>query len=207
MDRQVFRKKVMPLFTLSLVVTFISSFLGFQFIDFLSNIIVFIILAIAAIAVMTVIFVWQRESIFLLLVFNLLEGFILTPLVYIANIIDPVIVPEAFGITSIVFFVFSFVGWIIKRDLSSLAKILFALLIVALVLTIAQYFIQSFVFNMAVDIGVVLLFVVFIVYDTRVILTSYSNSDYVAATISLYLDFLNIFVRIVSILIRLRRRK
>jgi FtsH-binding integral membrane protein len=126
---------------------------------------------------------------------------------YIANIADPMIIPEAFGITSLVFLLFSFYGWVTKRDFSSLGGILFVLLIVALILTIFQFFIKSLVFNLVVDIGVVLLFLVFIVYDMRNILTSYSNKDYIPATISLYLDFFNIFVRIVSILLRLRRRE
>lgn len=207
MDRKIFRNKVMPLFTLTIILTFVSSLIGFQYINILSNIFVFIILAIASIVVLIIMLVWQRENLPLLLLFNLLEGFTVTPLMYLANITNPIIIPEAFGITSIVFLIFSFIGWITKRDLSSLGGILLVLLVIGLIFTFAQFFIKSLVFNLAVDIGVVLLFVAIIVYDMNKILRSYSNRDYIPATISLYLDFINIFVRIVSILIRLKRRR
>ncbi len=206
MDVKIFREKVLPLFTLSIIITFVTSFFGFLFVNILSNIFVFILLAIASIGILILILKKEQENIALLFLFNVLEGFTLTPLLYLANITDAMIVPEAFGITSVVFISFSFYGWVTKKDVISWRGILFTLLIVALALTIAQLFIRNLIFNLAVDALVALLFVAYIVYDTKNILENYPNRRYIPAAIALYLDFINIFVRLVHILIRLKRK-
>ena len=197
-----FNEKVIPLFTLSLIFTFMTSFFGLLFIEFFINIFVLIGLVIIGIIVLIPLITIWKESIVLLFIFNLIEGFILTPLIYIANVVDPWIIPEALGITSLIFIVFSFYGWITKRDFTSWGSVLFCFLIVAFVFTILQFFIRDSIFNLLVDAGVIILFVFFIIYDMSSILREYRNNEYIPATVSLYLDFLNIFVRVVAILIR-----
>lgn len=89
MDRKIFRTKVIPLFTVSIILTFVSSFIGFQYINIISNIVIFVILAIATMVIFIIILIWQQENLFLLFFFNLLGGLTLTPLIYLANITDP----------------------------------------------------------------------------------------------------------------------
>jgi modulator of FtsH protease len=207
MDRKIYQSKVIPIFTLSLIITFIASFIGFLFVDLLADLIVFIAIAAASFVVLIILITWQRRNLPLLFVFNWLEGFLLTPLMVVANLTDPLIIPEAFGITSAAFVAISLYGWRAKKDVSSWTGILFGLLIVAVVLTILQFFIQSNAFGMIVDAGIALLFMFLIFYDTEKILQKYSNKDVVPAVVALYLDFINLFIRIISLLLRTRREE
>ncbi|MFH8086422.1 MAG: Bax inhibitor-1 family protein [Candidatus Aenigmatarchaeota archaeon] len=206
MKKKTFQTKVMPIFTLTVLLTFLSSFIGLQYVEILSNIFIFILMVIASLIVL-IFLKRQRNNILLLLLFNFLEGLILVPLIYMANLTDPKIIPEAFGVTTLTFIIFFSIGWFVKKDLSSLGGILLALLILTLVLTFLQRFITSTFFNLAIDAGIAVLFMVMVVYDINMILNSYSDKDYISAVVSLYLDFFNIFVRIVLILIRLRRKR
>ncbi len=207
MDRRIYQSKVIPIFTLSLIITFAASFVGFLFVNLLANFIVFIVIAAASFVVLIILVTWQRRNLPLLLVFNWLEGFLLTPLMVVANLTDPLIIPEAFGITSAAFIAISLYGWRVKKDVSSWTGILFGLLIVAVVLTILQFFIQSNIFGIIVDAGIALLFMFLIFYDTEKILQKYSNNDVIPAVVALYLDFINLFIRIISLLIRTRREE
>lgn len=204
MEEEVFGKKVLPLFTLSIVVTFVSSFIGLLFLPIFSNIIAIIVLAIVGIVCLVVLLF--RPSIPLLLVFNAIEGLVLTSLVYDANIVDPLIIPEAFGITALTFTAFSLISYKSSYNFASWGKALFVLLIAGVIISLLQFFIQSSIVNIAIDFGMVLLFVGFTLYDVKNILENYSDDQYINASVALYLDFINIFVRIVDILMRLRER-
>ncbi|HVP16762.1 MAG TPA: hypothetical protein VMT42_05290 [candidate division Zixibacteria bacterium] len=46
----------------------------------------------------------------LLMIFNVLEGFTWTSLLFVANVIDASI-PEAFGLTVLIFAIFSLISW------------------------------------------------------------------------------------------------
>lgn len=199
----VFAHKVLPLYTLSIIVTFASSLVGLLFLPFLSDLIVLTVLAV--LTVICVIILGFRPNLPLLMIFNVLEGFTLTSLLFVANVIDPSIIPEAFGLTALIFAIFSLISWKSNYNFLSWGKALFILLIVALVVTVVEIFVQSPWINIAVDLGIIVLFVGFVLYDTQNILKRYSDNEYINACISLYLDFLNIFVRLVDILLRRRR--
>ena len=203
MQEETFKKKVLPLFTLSIVLTFISSFIGLQMPAIFMNFAVFIGLAIASIAAVVILVI--KPNLPLLVIFNVIEGFLLTGLMYIANSVDVMIIPEAFGITSVIFVAFSIFSYKTKYSFLSWGTGLFILLIVAIVLTIMQIFIQSPIFNTMVDLGVIVLFIGFILYDVQKIMQKYPDNEYINASVALYLDFLNIFVRVVSILIRRKK--
>lgn len=54
--------------------------------------------------------------------------------------------------------------------------------------------------QLALAVGGVIVFSGYILFDTYLIFNKYSAEDYIIASISLYLDFINLFLRILEIL-------
>jgi len=197
---------VLPLYALSIIITFASSFIGILFfLPALSDVIVFAILAV--LTIVCVIILGFRPSFPLLLIFNVLEGLSLSSLLFVAGVTDPTIIPGAFGLAALIFTVFSLVSWKSSYNFLSWGKALFVLLIVAVIASIVEIFIQASWIDLAIDVGVIILFIGFVLYDTQNILKRYSDDDYINACVSLYLDFLNIFVRLIEILLGQRKER
>jgi hypothetical protein len=68
-----------------------------------------------------------------------------------------------------------------------------------------QIFIQSEIVELAIAIGGAVLFSLFIVYDTHMLMHKLSPEEYILASINLYLDVLNLFLEILKILDALKR--
>lgn len=206
MREDVYVHKVLPLYALSIFVTFVSSLIGILFfLPALSDIVVFTILAI--LSIILVIILSFRPSFPLMIVFNVFEGLSLSSLLFVAGVTDPLIIPEAFGCAALIFTVFSLMSWKSKYNFLSWGKVLFILLIVALAVSIVQIFIQYSWVDVAVDVGVIVLFIGYILYDTQNILRRYPDNEYINACVALYLDFINIFVRLIDILLGRRRER
>jgi FtsH-binding integral membrane protein len=60
---------------------------------------------------------------------------------------------------------------------------------------------------MIIDVAVLLVFPGFVLYDMPKILYDYSDDQVTDAVLALYLDFLNIFIRILELLILTKRRR
>lgn len=87
-----------------------------------------------------------------------------------------------------------------KRDFSSWYSGLFAGLLILIVGGFMQIFIQSPIFELFIGLGGALLFCVFIICDTKLIMETLSAEEYILATINLYLDIINLFLYILRIL-------
>jgi len=109
------------------------------------------------------------------------------------------IVGQAFLMTSVAFGGISMFALTTKRDFSNMGKFLFIAIIIFIVGMISNMFIQSTGFQLALAMGGALLFSAFILYDTQQIIKGGYDSPIIAA-VSLYLDFLNLFVMLVQIL-------
>jgi len=202
----VYVHKVLPLYALSIIVTFVSSLIGILFfLPALSDIVVFTILAI--LTIILIIILSLRPSLPLMLIFNVFEGLSLSSLLFVAGVTDPAIIPEAFGLAALIFVVFSLMSWRSKYNFLSWGKVLFILLIVAVVVSIVQIFVQYSWVDIAIDVGVIVLFIGYILYDTQNILKRYPDDQYINACVSLYLDFINIFVRLIDILLGRQRQR
>lgn len=102
----------------------------------------------------------------------------------------------------------SLYGYTTKKDLSGLGAYLFAALIALLVVMIASIFIASTGLQIAISIAGILLFTVLIAFDTQMIKSLYSphtsakdrSKQVTWGAISLYLDFLNMFLFILNLL-------
>ncbi|PVU94374.1 hypothetical protein BB561_002595 [Smittium simulii] len=88
-----------------------------------------------------------------------------------------------------------------KYDFSSMGPILITGLFGLILTGLINFFLPFPSFSkMLICIFTVFLFCGFIIYDTFMIMNRMSPEDYVLASISLYLDFLNIFINILRLL-------
>ncbi|HEX5322432.1 MAG TPA: Bax inhibitor-1/YccA family protein [Capsulimonadaceae bacterium] len=147
-------------------------------------------------------------NLILLYVLSLLEGLFLGPLLnYIIHgfALGPQIVGEAFGITALIMAGIGSYVWITNKDFGYLGKFLFWGLLGVLVVGIVGIFWHSLFampgIYLLYELVVAAVFVGFTLYDFSNIKHRYGPNDYVAATVSLYLDFLNLFWAILQILL------
>ena len=136
-----------------------------------------------------------------LFAFTFVTGLTITPL--LASIFNmpggAAIVGQAFLMTSVAFGGISMFALTTKRDFSNMGKFLFIAIIIFIVGMISNIFIQSTGFQLALAMGGALLFSAFILYDTQQIIKGGYDTPIMAA-VSLYLDFLNLFIMLVQIL-------
>jgi modulator of FtsH protease len=108
------------------------------------------------------------------------------------------IVTLAFGTTAIAFFGLS--GYVLttKKDFSFMGGFLFVGLLVAVVAMIANIFLAIPALSLALSSIVALLMCGYILYDTSRIVNG-GETNYISATISLYLDIINLFTSLLHL--------
>ena len=111
----------------------------------------------------------------------------------------------AFAGTAVLFGVLAFIGKTTDKDLSNWGTYLIIALFIGIVLTIINFFIGSSMLNIVLDWAILFIFFGLTVYDTNKIKNMYESGVmdneklYVYGAMELYLDFINIFLRILSI--------
>lgn len=106
----------------------------------------------------------------------------------------------AFGGTAAVFFAVASLATVIKRDLSGMSKFLFVgavLLIVAGLMNIFLF--QSSALMLTLSVICMGLFSAYLLYDIKQIIDG-GETNYITATLAVYLDLYNIFQSLLSIL-------
>jgi len=151
---------------------------------------------------------WKRHShplnLVLLSSFTLLEAFTLGVVV---AFFDNVIVMQALLITLGVFFGLTLFTWQSKYDFSGMAPFLFGGLIALLMTGVVGLFIPfGRTMDLVYAIGGTLIFSGYIVYDTYMINNRFSPDEYIMGAISLYLDFINLFLSILRLLNNVENR-
>ncbi|BAJ02257.1 Bax inhibitor-1/YccA family protein [Shewanella violacea] len=124
-------------------------------------------------------------------------GYILNHYAGMAN--GPQLIMQALGLTSVVFVTLSGYAITTKKDFSFMRGFLIAGLVIAIVAGIANIFIGSGVVFMALNAGIALLMTGFILYDTSRIVNG-GETNYIRATVSLYLDFINLFIALLHLM-------
>lgn len=124
-------------------------------------------------------------------------GYILNHYAGMAN--GPQLIMQALGLTSVVFVTLSAYAITTKKDFSFMRGFLMAGIVIAIVAGIANIFIGSGVVFMALNAGIALLMTGFILFDTSRIVNG-GETNYIRATISLYLDFLNLFIALLHLM-------
>ena len=199
-ERLVFIKKVYSLLALSMLTAAVGAYLGSGplFLLVAPNMMLFFVLQIGLIFFASFAARKPGLNIIALFSFTTVSGLTLGPMLMR---VGPTIAVEAFALTAITFVSLSLYVVISKKDFSFMSGFLMAGLIVLVVGGLLNiFFIQSGMMHFVMSGASVLLFSGFILYDTSNILRYYGTDEHVSATLALYLDVLNLFIALLSIL-------
>jgi len=105
----------------------------------------------------------------------------------------------AFGGTATIFGVMATIATVSKRDFSGMGKWLFAGVLVILVAAVANIFLQMPALYMVISVLAIAIFSAYILYDVQQIING-GETNYISATLRIYLDVYNIFVNLLSLL-------
>jgi modulator of FtsH protease len=108
------------------------------------------------------------------------------------------LVMTAFAGTAAVFTGMALMSTVVKRDLSSMAKFMFIGMILVFVAAIANFFIQSGTLMIVLSVLVIGIFSFFILYDLKRVRDG-EETNYVTATLGIYLSIYNIFQSLLAI--------
>ena len=137
----------------------------------------------------------------LLLAFTFMMGLLLAPLLQTALGLSnggQIIAMAAAG-TGVAFFGMAAIATVTKRDFSFLGKFLMVGVIVAMIAIVANLFLQMPALSLTISAVVVLLSTMIILYTLSGIING-GETNYVSATLSLYISIYNIFSSLVQLL-------
>ena len=105
----------------------------------------------------------------------------------------------AFGGTGVIFASMAAIGTVTKRDLSGLSKFLFIGVVLLVIAGFANIFLQIPAMMVATSMIAIAIFSAFMVVDVNRIVTG-GETNYISATLMLYLDLYNVFVNLLALL-------
>jgi FtsH-binding integral membrane protein len=108
----------------------------------------------------------------------------------------------AAGGTGVIFFSLATIATVTKKDFSFMGKFLFIGLILLIVASLANMFFQIPVMQLTISAIAVLIFSGFILFDVSRVVTG-GETNYIMATLAIYLDIYNLFVNLLSLLMAL----
>jgi modulator of FtsH protease len=207
-NRSLFLGKVFSLFGLSLLFSLLGVYIGIQIVEFypwlfMNNITFYSIFALELILIFTSRWWSQTRGLNygLFLLFTVLSGFTAVPILMLAHAYGGAwIIMKALGATVALFAGIGLYGYVTKRDLSGMGGFLFLSLIGIIIASIVNIFVQSTFFEYMLSWIVVIIFSGFVMYDVQMIKTRYTDDMYIQAALALYLDFFNLFINILNIL-------
>lgn len=143
----------------------------------------------------------KANGIFWIFAFTGLLGASLGPMLnaYMGLANGPALIMQALGGTAIIFFALSAYALTSKKDFSFMGGFLMVGLIVVLIASIANIFFQVPALSLAVSAAVILIMSALILFDTSRIIHG-GETNYIRATVSLYLNIYNIFVHLLHLL-------
>lgn len=108
----------------------------------------------------------------------------------------------SFVATAGLFGILAFIGYTTKKDLSNWKTILITVLIVGIVASLVNLFLQNEMIDILITWGILILFCAFTIYDMNKLKELAQDPElnqekiYIYCALQLYLDFINIFLRI-----------
>ena len=116
------------------------------------------------------------------------------------------LIATAAGGTGAIFFTLAGIATVTKKDFSFIGKFLFIGLVVVLLAMLANIFFQIPALSLTVSAVAVLIFSGYILYDISQIVHG-GETNYISATLKVYLDVYNIFVNLLNLLMLLSGRR
>ncbi len=109
------------------------------------------------------------------------------------------LVMTAFGGTAGVFFVMASLASVIKRDLSGMGKFLFVGALAIMIGGIINVFVGSTTGMLVISVMAIGIFSAYMLYDLKRIIDG-GETNYISATLALYLDIFNVFQSLLALL-------
>ena len=137
----------------------------------------------------------------LLLAFTFFMGLMLSRLLgMILGLANGVsLIMMAFGGTAVIFATMATLATTVKRDLAPLGKFLFVGAVMLILAAIANIFLQLPALMIVISLLAIAIFSAFMLYDVNRIVTG-GETNYVSATLAIYLDIYNVFTNLLAIL-------
>ena len=137
-----------------------------------------------------------------LFAFTFISGLMLTPILTVAAGFrnGGQLVALSGGLTAAVFFALAAYATVSKRDFSFLGKFLFVGLILLIVASLANLFFQVPAVALTISAVAVMIFSLYLLHDLSNIVRG-GETNYVMATLNLFLDLFNIFVSLLNLLL------
>ena len=136
----------------------------------------------------------------LTLLFTFAEGLWLSPVLLVYSQMQPGVVPQAGILTLGTFGVLTGYAFVSRRDFSALGSFLTVGLWVLLGTMLLNMFFHNQTAALWLSAVGLMIFSGFVIYDTWRIRNVYGPDDYVEAAVNIYLDLLNIFLFLLSLL-------
>jgi modulator of FtsH protease len=143
----------------------------------------------------------SEKGIIAVFAFTGLLGFGLGPMLnaYLQLANGPALIMQALGGTAVVFLGLSAYALTTKKDFSFLGGFLMIGMIVVIVAAIANIFFAIPAISLALSAAIIFIMSGFILFDTSRIING-GETNYILATVSLYLSIYNIFVNLLALL-------
>ena len=109
------------------------------------------------------------------------------------------LIMTAFGGTALVFLGMATLASVIKRDLTNMGKFLFVGALILMVAGIVNIFLQSSAMMMTLSVLAIVIFSGFMLFDIKRVIDG-GETNYVSATLAIYLDVYNVFQSLLAIL-------
>ena len=139
-----------------------------------------------------------------LLGFTFLAGWFLGPILQVALHMKngAQLVGMAAGGTGLIFFSLATIATVTKKDFSFMGKFLFIGVVLLIVASLANLFFQVPALSLTISAIAVLIFSAYILFDISRIVSG-GETNYVMATLALFLDIYNIFINLLNLLMML----
>ncbi|OIQ99556.1 modulator of FtsH protease YccA [mine drainage metagenome] len=136
-----------------------------------------------------------------LLGFTFVAGVFLGPILQVALHLKngAQLIGLAAGGTSVIFFSLATIATTTKKDFSFMGKFLFIGLILLIVASLANMFFQIPALSLTISAIAVMIFSAYILFDVSRIVQG-GETNYVMATLALYMDIYNLFINLLSLL-------
>ena len=192
------------LLALSMIPTVLGAFIGVQMhLPMLTGGMGFIIFMAVAFGFMYAIEKTKNSGlgVAVLLGFTFFMGLMLTPILTrtLGYSNGGMLIMTAFGGTATILAVMATIATVSKRDFSAMGKWLFAGVIVLILASIANIFLGLSALSIVISVVAIAIFSAFILYDVQQIING-GETNYISATLRIYLDVYNIFTSLLSLL-------
>jgi modulator of FtsH protease len=140
------------------------------------------------------------QNIALVFLFTFAMGVMVAPFVFVMERSQPGVVTQAGGLTLSSFTVLTLYAWFSRRDFSAWGGFFITGLWVLIATSLLNMFFQNPGVQLWIAGATVLVFSGLLLFDTWRLRNVYGPEDYVMAAVNIYLDLLNMFMAILSLL-------